>query len=393
MRKHILLVQPNYYSRYPPLGLLKLSTYHKKRGNTTEFIVGEKRAEKTPDEIYVTSLFTYAWKAVHKSVKYYKRTYPQAKVTLGGIYATLMADHAKLSGADHIHKGIFKEAESLMPDYEMAKKWDPEWDSSIIFTSRGCIRKCPFCAVPEMEGYLNSVRKSIRGLIYPGHKRVVIWDNNFLAHKHCTEIMKEIVDLGLSVDFNQGLDGRLMDEKKVKLLSQMKATRIRIAYDETYVRNEIKRAIDLLKVNGINGRNIVVYTLYNHKDTPEDFLGRVKDLMHWGVCSYPMRFEPITSLSKNSYVAPAWTPEKLEMVATARRVLGYGGAFPPYKGLVDKLDMAESFEKAFELRPLRTGTASRLLHSEAVTGGHKEHMIPQNHTERDLSEHRFRNLS
>ena len=64
-----------------------------------------------------------------------------------------------------------------------------------------------------------------------------------------------------------------------------------------------------------------------------------------------MRYQPPNTLKKDSYVAPQWTHEQLEMVATARRVIGFGGAFPPYEGIVKKFNKAKSFNEAFELYP------------------------------------------
>jgi len=64
-----------------------------------------------------------------------------------------------------------------------------------------------------------------------------------------------------------------------------------------------------------------------------------------------MRYEPLNSLVKNKYVSPHWTAQQIESVAHARRVLGFGGAFPPYQALLDKFRNANSFEEAFSLRP------------------------------------------
>lgn len=77
----------------------------------------------------------------------------------------------------------------------------------------------------------------------------------------------------------------------------------------------------------------------------------MRDLLEWGVVAYPMRFEPLDSLKKNQHIGSKWTPEQLELVAHARRVIGYGGAFPPYEGLRKKFINAKSFEEAFSLRP------------------------------------------
>src|SRR6478736_10351687 len=93
-RVRILLVEPGYYTQYPPLGLLKLSTLYKMQGHEVRFVRGLHLVTRfVPDEIQVTSLFTWAWKPVWEAVAFYKALFPKAKVSLGGIYATLMPDH------------------------------------------------------------------------------------------------------------------------------------------------------------------------------------------------------------------------------------------------------------------------------------------------------------
>ena len=345
---HVLLVEPDYYTRYPPLGLLKLSTYHKQKGDTTELVRGKVIPKKKPDLIYVTSLFTYAWKPVHEAVQFYKKQFPKTKVILGGIYASLKPNHAEKSGADEIHEGLFPKAEKLMPDYELV----PEWDGSIIFSSRGCIRKCPYCAVPKLEGDIRTNVKSIKPFIYPKHTKVILWDNNLLGSKNCGKILDELKEINLKIDFNQGLDARLITNKTASKLSQLKFDLIRFAYDHKGMRKAVERAIKILSAHGIHKRKIIFYTMFNYKDDPEDFYRRVRDLLEWGVVSYPMRFQPLDTLKKNSYVSPKWTKEELEIVATARRVLGYAGAFPPYEGLVKKIQSAKDFHDAFALRPI-----------------------------------------
>lgn len=140
--------------------------------------------------------------------------------------------------------------------------------------------------------------------------------------------------------------------KRLQWLRQLRVPIVRLAYDTMSVRKPLKQAIKLLKETGIRGRRIVVYCLYNHTDTPEDFLERVRDLLEWGVVAYPMRYQALAPGPKDAYVAPSWTREQLEMIAKARRVIGYGGAFPPYDGLRKKLSKAKTFEEAFALRPV-----------------------------------------
>jgi hypothetical protein len=267
---------------------------------------------------------------------------------LGGIYASLLPEHAKLSGADIVHVGLSYEAEQLIPAYDLI----PKWKSSILFASRGCIRRCGFCSVPKLEGRPHALKFGIRDLIYPGHERVILWDNNILGNPNWRMLFDELIEIGLDVDFNQGLDARCMTEKAAQKISRMKMSVIRLAYDFHGVGPYVKRAIDLLAGTGIRKRAIVVYVLFNYTDDPEDFFERIRELLTWGVVSYPMRYEPLTSLEKNKYVSPQWNPDSLEKVADARRVIGFAGAFPPYKGLVEKFTSAESFDEAFELRPI-----------------------------------------
>ncbi|MCJ7561188.1 radical SAM protein [Candidatus Bathyarchaeota archaeon] len=352
-----LLVKPPYYSAFPPLGLLKLSTLLNLKGYTPtgpeRYHQGPNRpASFQPDEIYITSLFTYSWKPVHASVFYYRQLYPRAKIFLGGLYASLLPEHAKTSGAE-IHEGLLQEAEELLPDYSLV----PDWDGSIIFSSRGCIRKCPFCAVPRLEKEFMP-KKTITHLINSKHKRVILWDNNFLASPYWHDILSEIKERKLWVDFNQGIDSRLLDHEKAEMIASMKMRLIRTAYDSRSSRKQVQRGIEMLSSKGVSPRKIIMYMLFNFEnDTPQDLLDRILDAMEWGVVSYPMRFQPVElpyALRKDSYIAKNWNEEELEMVADARRVLGYHGAFAPYNKLREKFQKANDLREALVLRPKRS---------------------------------------
>lgn len=368
----ILLVEPHYYTQYPPLGLMKLASYHRSRGSKVKLVRGtDPDINFRPDRIEITSLFTYAWKPVHEVIEFYHSLFPDAKIRVGGIYASLMPDRIKsYYPFVEVHVGLYEEAEKYMPAYDIledVEKWK-DWDASILFTTRGCIRNCPFCIVPKLEGKLRPVIKDIRRHIYPEHKRVILWDNNFLASPDWKKIIKELIDLDLVVDFNQGLDARLMNEEKASMLAKLRMKLIRMAYDDIKEKKAITKAVNLLSEFGVNKRKIFIYALYNfydprrhYGDTPSTFFERIKYIAELGCVSYPMRYEPPYSLKKNQYVSPFWTAEKLEMIAKARRVLGYGGAFPPYEGLVKKFQKARNFEEAFSLYPPKKKAKTKSL--------------------------------
>ncbi len=361
----ILLVEPDYYTQYPPLGLLKLSALYKAQGHEVRFVRGLVLVTRfVPDEIKVTSLFTWAWKPVWKAVEFYRSLFPKSKISLGGIYASLTPDHARESGADEILSGLVREAEDLMPDYSLVPEWHASRKASIVFSNRGCVRRCSFCAVPKLEGKPFQTRPTtwIKHLIHPEHRRVILWDNNILGENHWRETFNELKELGLEADFNQGIDARFIDDEVAVQIAAVNMPVLRLAYDFVAMRDSIRKAISALKkaLTRNRVRHICCYVLYNYKDTPHDLFDRVRDLLSWGVAAYPMRYQPLSgdhAFAKDSYIAPNWTKEELEMVATARRVIGYGGAFPPYEGLVKKFYRANGFHEAFGL--YRTKTRKR----------------------------------
>jgi len=365
----VLLVEPDYYTKYPPLGLMKLASYHRSRGDEVNYVRGvSDNRDFNPDIIKITSLFTYAWRPVHRAIEFYHNLYPNAKMEVGGIYASIMPERLRSQYPFlYIHIGIFKPAECYLPDYDIlktVKKWS-DWNSSILFTSRGCIRKCPFCIVPKLEGKIDSIATSISDYIYPGHNKIILWDNNFFASPRWKEVINELQDIGLEVDFNQGLDARLIDEEKARMLADLKIDIYRMAYDSSDEADAVRNAVKSLANYGIRDRSILIYSIYNFfnnldlsGDSPSEFLARLNDILELKCVAYPMRFEPLDSLIKGQYISPLWEEYQLEAIAKARRVIGYGGAFPPYEGLVNKFKYAKNFDDAFRLRLPRNETSN-----------------------------------
>ena len=358
---NVLLVEPSYYSRFPPLGLLKLGSYFRSRGDRVKLVHGQVDLSNfVPDRIEVTSLFTYAWKPVHEAIEYYHAKFPNAMVRLGGIYASLMPERLRtFFPFVDIHIGLFEKADQYLPAYDLLKEvecWN-KWDSTIVFTSRGCIRHCPYCVVPKLEGHARRVIDNIDRFIFPGHKRIILWDNNFFALPDWKKVLNQLKNTGLSVDFNQGIDCRLIDEEKARMVADIRTPIIRMAFDKPDEKIAIENAVKLFNEFGIYGRKIFIYVLYNFYDQeyggdfPADFFERIQTIADLGCVSYPMRYEPLSSIQKNQFVSPYWTSDQLDMVVRSRRILGFGGAFPPYEGLVKKFKVANTFEQAFCLYP------------------------------------------
>lgn len=174
------------------------------------------------------------------------------------------------------------------------------------FTSRGCIRKCPFCAVPRIEGDLVELDD--------WEPKPTVCDNNLLAcsTRHFDTVIDRLKPLH-HVDFEQGLDARLLTKHHAERLAELDLHAARLAWDDVRLETQVHDAIQRLRAAGIGKKKIKCYVLIGFRDTPEDARYRLETLKwEWGIDPYPMRFQPLDTPRKNSYVAPGWTDTQLK---------------------------------------------------------------------------------
>jgi hypothetical protein len=311
MNKQILLVEPGYRNPYPPLGLMRISTWHKNKKDKVDFIKDNPpqnyfgyrppKLKKYYDIIYITTLFTYHFQEVIKSIMFYQQKYPNAEIKVGGVLATLLPELIKKETGITPHQGLLNEVEESPPDYSLF----PTLPFSITYTTRGCIRRCKFCVVPILEPKF-FIRENWEKDINPPSKKIIFWDNNWLASPNFYKDVEKLKKIGKPFDFNQGLDCRLFDKEKAKLLSQTKINPLRFAFDSPSQDGYIQNAIRLAKKYGFT--DIMVYTLFNSGeiyDTPEYFYYRINELNKLKVDIYPMRYRPINSTQLH-VVSPQW---------------------------------------------------------------------------------------
>lgn len=342
MNSKILIVEPNYRSKFPPLGLLRISSFHKSTNDDVEFVIGcdESKLSNKYDKVYVSSLFTYELPKTVKTINFYKNCVddPSKDIVVGGIGATLLPKYIQeraickiITGAlDHHNALGYGECpvSELVPDYSILdtvkKKYTPE---SAYFTrvSVGCIRKCKFCAVPILEpnfGYLQSLSEQIKEVNekFGEKKDLIVLDNNILALKNIIEIINEIAGLGFTkgskfenklryVDFNQGIDARLINKELAKALSTIPLYPVRLALDNSAVAKKYSNAVQMLSDVGFS--YFTTYVMFNFDDNPQDFYERLRINLELSIenniriTGFPMKYVPINK-AKRHHISKYW---------------------------------------------------------------------------------------
>lgn len=200
---------------FPNLALMKISQYHKSIGDDVEWYFP---LFMNPDKIYASKVFTFTPDYIN--------------------YSPNDPEPIKGGTGYNLYSKLPEEIDNQIPDYSIY----PNFKEAIGFLSRGCIRSCPWCIVPKKEGNLYQYDDILN--IYQNRKNVILLDNNFLANdiNFIEDQINKIKYLNIKVDFNQGLDARLVNNHIANLLSSIKYINfIRFACDTMSMLPYIKK--------------------------------------------------------------------------------------------------------------------------------------------------------
>lgn len=246
-------------SKYHNLALMKLSTKYKEKGYEVEFY---------------KPLWKNTYHLVFASKMFFKKNKNEMYLPEGCI---------KGGSGFSLKVKLSKETEHLRPDYPLYNL-----DYSLGFTTRGCIRDCGFCIVRGKEGYIRE-HAEVEEFLNPKSNNIVLLDNNFLALPSHIRKLKKYIDKGWRIDFNQGLDIRLINGENAKLLARVKYYKqLRFAWDLMDYEEEVERGLKILFKAGIKSYTVMVYMLCNYNTTFEEDIYRYTELDVLGVIPFVM---------------------------------------------------------------------------------------------------------
>ena len=460
----VLLVEPNYKNKYPPMGLMKISTYHKMLGDEVQFVKGFDCSvdKKVWDRIYITTLFTFDFNLDVKTINHYKLLVNNIDdLYIGGIMASLMPEkivEATGINRSHILTGLFTDTsvvgdnndinvDELPLDYDILEQINykyPAGDNYFAYTTRGCPNHCSFCAVPILEPHFhvtNNIIDQIRTIDekYGPKQHLLLLDNNVLNTGNLKSLVDDLCKAGFGrgakyvdpgaynivmlryrngdradfldkkmatyldgfkkrikstemletflqivigaedvedyakymldhdkelfpiiekyrnkakkaryLDFNQGVDGRKINDENMKQLARLAIRPLRIAFDDIYLKDTYCQAVRTAHRHGI--KEISNYILFNYKDKPEDLYERLRINIELNkelgiqIFSFPMKYSPISETDR-TYIGINWCKKSVRAISAilqvTKGVVAAGSRFF-YKAFGNNLD--EYFE-------------------------------------------------
>ena len=301
---------------FPNLALMKLSAYHKAKGDEVDWY---SIFDDHYDIVYMAKVFTHT--------EDYNQVIPNAdKIIKGG------------TGYD-VHSRLPEEAEKIVPDYSLYPFIDDK--TAYGFLTRGCPNKCRWCVVPKKEGAIRPYM-DVDEIAIESRRKLVLMDNNILAAgDYCIQQLQKIIERGYRVDFNQALDARLVTDEIAQLLAKVKwldNNRIRFGCDTHGQIAECERAMNMINRYGFTGQ----YFLYTMLTS--DFRECYERITYWwhrtqetrashqGRYVYP-HAQPYRDPNNPHHIIPQWQKDMAGWVNKKAHFVAHSfEEFEPRKG-------------------------------------------------------------
>ena len=267
---------------FPNLPLMKISAYHKAKGDSVEWYEPLFHSIGEPlDKVYMSKVFSFT-----PDYPYFVNA---KEVSKGGSgYCISLVDGKEVFDKSKDIELPY-EIEHIYPDYSIYGVTDTAYG----FLTRGCPRGCDFCHVKEKEG-LKSYKVADLSEFWNGQKNIVLCDPNILACKDWKELLQQLIDSKAWVDINQGLDIRLMTEEKAEMIKQLKIKELHFAWDRYEDKDIVVPKFKMFKeLTKIDIRKLIVFVLCGDREKRvlETDLERIYTLRDMGFWAYVMLYD------------------------------------------------------------------------------------------------------
>lgn len=293
---------------FPNLPLMKLSAWHKEQGDLVEWYDPSKHY----DLVYMSKVFSFTNEP-------FEEIHADQVVKGGSGYAIQLIDGKEVFDQKK-HSNLPDHIEHIFPDYSLYGITN----TAHGFMSRGCPRGCFFCHVKAKEG-CKAYKVADLKEFWNGQKNIELYDPNTLACPEWKDILQQLIDSKANVDFNQGVDIRLMTDEKCEMLMQMKIKHIHFAWDRYQDKEFVVPKLQRFKeMTGWSRDKVTVYILTNYDTTMEQNLERVTTCRELGFNPYIMRYD-------KEHIPRGSEINKLARYVNTKRIFWLCPSFEQYK--------------------------------------------------------------
>lgn len=268
---------------YPNLPLMKLSAWHKQNGDIVRWYEPFDGLIEEYDKVYLSKVFSF-------TEDYQYPIYAKQVERGGSGYCISLENGREVYHKDR-DKNLPDQIEHIYPDYSLYPEQTK--DTAYGFLTRGCPRGCSFCVVKEKEGHCSHKVADLTEF-WSGQKNIVLCDPNILACKEWENLLQQLIDSKAKVDFNQGLDIRMMTERKAEMLSQIPIKAIHFAWDRYEDKDIIQPKFLIFREKSkVRAKDLQVYCLVGDREKriTEADLYRIYWLRENGYAPYVMVYE------------------------------------------------------------------------------------------------------
>lgn len=280
--RRIGLINVDGSKAFPNLALMKISAWHKAQGDLVSWY---NPFDGWYDDVYLSKVFSFS--------PDYDYCINASNIHRGGTGYCIDLVNGKEVYHPERDQRLPRSVEHICPDYSLYPNLTE--DTAYGFLTRGCPRGCGFCIVAGKEGR-RSYKVADLSEFWSGQKRIVLCDPNILACPDWKDLLGQLIDSRALVDFNQGLDIRMLTPEKIELINRIKISDIHFAWDryqdKDLVLPKFRMFSDLTRIRKKHTEhNAIVYTLVNYDSTLEQDLERIYTLRELGFWAYVMIYD------------------------------------------------------------------------------------------------------